>query len=520
MDWRAKRSVSVPAPSPVTRASLGAERRNLFLAHRLSALTMWALPTLVTWALCFYRIGTRQMWQDESSTWWATQLPRADFLRLLGHVDIVLAPYYALMRAWTSCLGDSEAALRAPSALAMGSCAGLVAALGARLGGQGVGLCAGLVFAAVPLTSRYGQEARPYAFAALFAALSTLLLLRWKERPQSHARLAVYCASIAALGLSHLVALSLLVAHAASFLVFEPRTRRVRLAPGPAWRFACGALAGCLVVSPLIVIGATQAAQIRRIPLPPASTENLARALGSAHPLGQLTLAVFLLWAWCAPRASWLLRLWALLPPVLLIVTHPVLHMFRLRYVVFTLPAWALLIALRLDVQAASARLRTALRVVALVVLTTLQWGSHVKLRGSNACAASDFRSAARMIAAEAEPADAIAFGGAAGGLRHARLALAYELRSGPFLRDIFSQVSMREQASFSARECADPGACLGDDVTRLWLVTTASPSKLFEDMPEARTRLLGEEFRVAHVRKYWRGTLALLIRKAPAPRG
>src|SRR5687767_10283070 len=74
--------------------------------QRLSALTVWVPPVLVTWALCFYRIGSSQMWQDENSTWWATQLPRPDFFRLLGRVDTVLAPYYALMRAWTSCFGD------------------------------------------------------------------------------------------------------------------------------------------------------------------------------------------------------------------------------------------------------------------------------------------------------------------------------------------------------------------------------------------------------------------------------
>jgi mannosyltransferase len=429
---------------------------------------------------------------------------------------MVLAPYYVLMRAWTRCFGDSEAALRAPSALAMGACAGVVAAVGARLTGQQIGLRAGLLFASVPLVSRYGQEARPYAFAALFAALSTLLLLRWKERPQARG-LVAYAAAIAGLGLSHLIALSLLAAHAASFLSIEPGARRVRvdtrLSPG----FVCAALAGCLVVLPLVLIGATQAAQIRAIDLPPANTENLARALGSAHPCGQLAMVALLSWAWCAPRGSWLVRLWALLPLVFLFVTHPFLHMFRLRYLVFTLPAWALLVALRLAVRSASARMHRLITLGIVVALGTLQWSSHAKLRSENARPASDFRGAARVVIAHAQAADAIAFGGAAGGLRRARLALAYELREGPYVRDLFSQSSMREEALFSAREWADASACLGDQVTRVWLVTTAPASKLFEGMPAARASLFRREFEVVQIRSSWRATTALLIhRKSP----
>jgi mannosyltransferase len=500
----------------LTQAALDTETRPPPSLPRRSTLTTWLLPVLATWAMCSFRIGARQLWHDESSTWWVTQLSHADFVQLLRRVDMVMAPYYVLMRAWTQCFGDSEAALRAPSALAMGGCAGLVAAIGSRLGGGEVGLRAGLVFACVPLVSRYGQEARPYAFAALFAALSTLLLLRWKERPHARGQLLAYGASIVALGLSHLVALSLLAAHAASFLTIEPRARRLQLDWRPFRTFVCGALGGCLLVLPLVVIGATQAAQVREIALPQANTENLARALGSTHPLGQLALVALVAWAWCTPRATWLVRLWALLPVVLLTATHPVFHMFRLRYLVFTLGAWALLIALRLDLQQASVRVRSAITSGVVVALVTLQWSSHAKLRRENARVASDFRGAASVIIDEAQATDAIAFGGKAGGLRRARLALAYELRGGPFVRDVFSQASMREEASFSARECADPSACLGNDVTRVWLVTTAPASRLFEGMPATRASLLTREFEVVQVHTSWRTTTALLIRKQP----
>src|SRR4051794_8372831 len=92
-----------PAPSPGQRSL------------QTDATTV-AVPALLTWALCFFRLGVSQLWRDEESTWWAARLPWEDFVRLLGNLDAVLAPYYLFMRGWVGLFGDSESALRAPSA--------------------------------------------------------------------------------------------------------------------------------------------------------------------------------------------------------------------------------------------------------------------------------------------------------------------------------------------------------------------------------------------------------------------
>lgn len=212
----------------------------------------------MAWALCTWGIGLSQFRGDELCTWWAATLPDEGFARLIEHVDAVLAPYYRFMRGWIGLFGASEGAMRAPSAVAMGLCAGVVAALGARLFNARVGLRAGLVFALFPVVSRYGQEARPYAFAALFAALSTLLLLRLTQEPRSAGRAAAYAGALTALGLSHLVALLILPAHAACFVRLTWSRPRVRVQ----WRgFATFALAvstsvGCVLG--LVVVGAHQ----------------------------------------------------------------------------------------------------------------------------------------------------------------------------------------------------------------------------------------------------------------------
>jgi mannosyltransferase len=128
-------------------------------------------------------------------------------MKLLGNVDAVVAPYYLVLRLWIDCFGDSETSLRLPSALAMAATAALVAVLGRRLFDTGVGLTAGLIFAGLPSVTRYGQEARPYAFAVGFATLATLLLLRAMERP-TWRRWIWYGGGLILAGLVHIVTLT------------------------------------------------------------------------------------------------------------------------------------------------------------------------------------------------------------------------------------------------------------------------------------------------------------------------
>ncbi|MGW0502707.1 glycosyltransferase family 39 protein [Micromonospora sp. NPDC003241] len=190
---------------------------------RLRALPVWLLPAGLTLLVTLAGLDSAQPWRDELATWSAATRPATDLLRLSGTIDAAAAPYYLLVHAWTAVAGDSVAALRLPSALAMAVAAGLTAALGRRLWDARVGTLAGLLFAVLPSTSRYGQEARPYALATALAVLSTLLLVDALHRPGPR-RWAGYAVATAALGLTHLVALTLLAAHAVAVLTAAPRT--------------------------------------------------------------------------------------------------------------------------------------------------------------------------------------------------------------------------------------------------------------------------------------------------------
>lgn len=191
---------------------------------------VWAVPGLLTLAVTLVGIGNAQLWRDELGTWSAATRPVPDLVRLTRAIDAATGPYYLLMHGWTALAGTSPTALRLPSALAMAAAAALTARLGARLVGDRAGLLAGLLFAVLPATSRYGQEARPYALATLLAVLATLLLVEALRRP-SRRRWAGYAVAVAALGLCHLVALTLLAAHAVAVLLTAARATHPRQPP-------------------------------------------------------------------------------------------------------------------------------------------------------------------------------------------------------------------------------------------------------------------------------------------------
>src|SRR5438477_5595065 len=262
-------SVATELARPADAAPAGTPRARAF----------WACPVLLALALAAWGLGTPALWADELATWGAVRLGWAELFRLVGHVDAVVAPYYVVEKLWTAVAGTSPVALRLPSVVAMAVAAGLVAVLGARLAGRRVGLVAGLVFAAVPATSRFAQEARPYAFVVLLAVLATLLLVRFVERPGVRTGLP-YALTVALLGAFHLVGLLLLGAHAVA--------ARGRFAAWAVWA-GCGAAP----VLSLFWLGYRQSRQVSWIP--PAHLHVILAAPGDIFVSGEVAGALVLL---------------------------------------------------------------------------------------------------------------------------------------------------------------------------------------------------------------------------------
>lgn len=477
-------------------------------------LTLAAVPFVVTLVVTLIGIGERQLWRDEHATWWASSLSLADLRRLTETVDVVLLPYYVLMHGWIAVFGDSEVALRLPSALCMAGAAAVTALVGRRLFDATTGLFAGLLLAGVPAVSRYGQEARPYAMTMLASVAAILLLLRALQRPSAWRWLG-YSLAVAWVAASHLVALMALAAHLVAVLAAAraDRERRRRILIG--WAAAAGA--ALLVCAPLALVGRGQDGQIGWIPDPvwervqqfPAEVFVGAAAAGFFLVLGLAALAGM---AFGARGVAALLAVWALLPPVLAYYTFHEFSFFYPRYLLFTVPAWVLAAAYALRRLAGaddSRRAAAAVLAATLAGLTFASWGEQTRIRGDGIQEEFGFRAAAAFIRAHERPGDAVVFAG----YRYAFRGFRYEWRDLPDdrrPREVLTAAEPGRSWSWSLRDCPDPAACLAG-TTRIWLVSTDPQGPPLSTLPPGQRPAIEARYDVAGQTGFHRVTVAEL---------
>ncbi len=463
---------------------------------------VWVGPTVLTLAVAVTGVSRAQLWRDELATWSAATRPVGDLVRLAGTIDAATGPYYLLMHGWIALFGDSTTALRLPSVLAMAAAAGLTARLGERLVDARVGLLAGLLFAVLPGTSRYAQEARPYALATVLAVLATLLLVEALRRP-SWARWAGYAAAVAGLGLTHLIALTLLAAHAVAVLLVQWRTPAAagrggerRAGRHVLWRWLVALLPAVLLVSPLVL--AARGQRSRQLDwVDPARLADLAALPGGvaqSGAVGGLLLGLAALGAGRLGRRALLPAACVLLPVLLVFAAGLVVPLWVPRYLVFTVPFGCLLAGAAL----AGVRLAPALAVVALAGLLGLP--DQAGLRHTHEWPRSapvDYRGAARVIADHEQPGDVIVFSPRDSWL-FLDLGTAYHLGSRQ-PRDVLVVRDQRQRADLWANECDRPAECLAG-ARRVWLVVAGRRSDPVAAVPGAKGAALRDGFTVRQV--------------------
>ncbi|MCX4746836.1 glycosyltransferase family 39 protein [Kitasatospora sp. NBC_01287] len=512
-----------PAPAATPPAGSRRDRRRAERRDRaggpLSAALLVALPAAAALASCLHDIGERQMWRDEQASWWASTLSIGDLSKLIHNVDIVLLPYYLFLHGWIDLFGDSPTALRVPSAIAMAVAAGWLALLGRRLFTPATGLLAGLLLAVLPSTTRYGQEARPYAFAVLVAIASTHLLVRALDRPSLKSWVG-YAVTIPLLGWTHLVTLSVLAGHLAAVLT---RTRRADLVPR--WAFTAAVLAGGSLTVPMVLQGRSQSAQIAWNKTGPADLKAYPDTLFLSWHVGLAVLAVGLLGLLAARRHAALLAAWALLPPLVTFATASWLHLFLNRYLLFTLPAWTLLAAAAvcrvggpLTSGAAPALPRRLLSwVLVAAAVAGLGWTAWPGIRATHQDLAGepDYNRLTRIMLHDQQPGDGIVYSGTL----QERMSMAYELRdvrTAP--KDILLQKSAAEIGLYSAQECDDPDACAAN-TNRIWLVATGPAADPLAALPPQTAQVLRSQFQTTRTDSLPWVRLVLLSRVHPSRR-
>lgn len=480
---------------------------------------VWLPPALLTLAVTVTGLGSAQLWRDELATWSAATRSPTDLARLADTIDAATGPYYLLMHIWTRIVGDSTVALRVPAVLAMTVAAGLLAVLGARLVDRRTGLFAGLVFAVLPGTSRYGQEARPYALATMLAVLATVLLVTALRRP-SWARWAGYAVAVTALGLVHLIALTLLAAHALVVVLAwwrgpadagvgtrdHPTAERDRRV----WRWVVAVVPVVLLAGPLLVKARTQQSrQLNWVGL--ARLDDLTALPGGvaqSSVVGGLLLGVAALGAARLGCRALLPVSAVLLPVLLLFAAGAVVPLWVPRYLVFVVPFACLLAGAALAAVAAPAAL------VVVVLAGLLGLPDQAALRRTHEWprnAPVDYAGAARVIGDGQRPGDAVVYSP-----RHSwlflDLGIEYHLHDPP--RDVLVTEDEARRGDLWAAECPQPAQCLAG-TPRVWLVVTGRHTDPLAAVPGAKGDALRAQFTVTQVWPRPGLTVALLTRPA-----
>ena len=490
------------------------------------AFLTWAAPAVVAAVLGLVGVGGPQLWRDEFATWSATTRTLPQLWGMLHNTDAVLGVYYLGLHLWMAVFGDTATAMRLPSVIAMVIAAGVVGLIGRRLGGNVAGLASGLVFALIPSVSRYAQEARPYAFATLFAALATLLFLRAMERP-GWARWAIYAVVLAAAGAANLIALSVVAGHLVILLWdFLQRTVRVggdgtpesgrripgaRIAPEGTpllliWRFCVSVVVGAILVSPLVVEGhSQQASQIGGYTKPGVAElvgvsgglwQELFSSVPAAVVIMLLAVAALVTASDARRRTNAAYALAFAIGPVVAVwlISRGPFSYWMFRYMLFSIFGWALGAGLCIAYLAerakntrlarltrgVSPRFAVAAVLIAVVGLVGIHDQMAVRQNESHNLWAypeepsngepADYQAAAAVIAANERPGDAIAFQISDDNHYQVNTAMEYYL-GGKLPTTVFQAQTQVQNNSLQPSDCdSDPSSCI-NGTPRIWVV-------------------------------------------------
>lgn len=461
------------------------------------------IPGLTGLLAGLWGIGSPSFWRDEAATLEVARFSFHDTFNVLSHVDAVHGAYYLFMHVVVGCLGGSEAATRLPSVLAAGAAAAGTAALGRRLAGPLTGLAAGLIVALSPTVTRYAQEARSYAIVMALAVLATYLFVRALDMRTRRA-FAAYAIALAAVGLVHGFALLLLPAHA---LVLWRQDRVI------VRRWVVGAGAALVVVAPLFAVDQTQSRAISWIAAPtPADLGHLVESFAGSVWLipPVLVLIGFGLWRRRSPNTPVDLRLlavgWALVPPLLLIGVSLIQPVYIFRYVLFCVPALALLVAAGLT------RLPRWAAVMVGVLLVVLSIPQQVAVRGQ-ATREDDLHRLAVILRSHERAADAVVY--CRGSYRHIAAAYPDAFTS---LRDVGLRTPAAEAGNLNGVEVKYPELSLRlKTIDRVWFIRSAGCATSGTGDGAAKLRLLRQsgDFRLTGTWSYRGGDAYLYERRA-----
>ena len=141
-------------------------------SRRFALTGLWIVLALAT-ALRFYGLDIQSLWLDELATWAISNYPTLGEAIQQGVRSDVHPPAYQILIFWVERhVGETEKALRLPSAVAGVAAVVMIYLVGVRLYAWREGLLAAALLAVSWTPVYYSQEARPYAFLLLFSLVT------------------------------------------------------------------------------------------------------------------------------------------------------------------------------------------------------------------------------------------------------------------------------------------------------------------------------------------------------------
>lgn len=434
----------------------------------LLARTYWVWPALLTALVVRYQIARPPLWRDEFATWSAARRPWGELFDLVGHIDAAAAPYYLMMHVWIGVFGESPMSLRMPSLIFMAGAAAVTTLLARRLFGTLAGVTAGVLFAAVPMVSRYGQEARPYAAATLFAVLATWLLVRALDRP-TWGRWTGYALAVVGVGLFHILSLLVVAGHTAAVLLAWRRDgERTALRWVPAI-----AAAGAVLAGPVLFAQTQQSHQLDWVGTPaiadlltwPGGTLMSTAVAGALFVLG--TVGAFVAGRWAAVLAGTVIA-----SSLLLFVGGLITHLWVLRYLNFTVPLVCVAAAAGIARISLTGVRRVALVTTLVLLIATIGLQDQDDLRASHdgGPGGPDYRKPTNVVVANQQPGDGIVYG-KRNGWWFLDIGFDYFAPDSKTPRDALLKEDAEDLGTFWASQCDAPEICL-TGIKRLWVFT------------------------------------------------
>ena len=377
--------------------------------------------------------GVPSYWGDEAASVLSAGRSLPSLLQLLTHVDAVHGVYYLFLHFWMGLVGTSEAAVRFPSAVAIGLAAAGTVSLGRRLFGMRLGVIAGILFAILPQVTRMGMEARSYAFAMAAAVWLTVWFVSLVRRGERRRRVWVlYGVATAASVYLFLYLALLLVVHAVALIAFRVDRSIIR-------RWLQATVIALVCAAPILFAALAQRGQIKFLAHRDYATA-VSVFVGQWFSTPAFAIVAWLLLAigigtsFSRTRrrdlpATVVVLVWFAAPTALLLAGNAWLSpMYNLRYLAFCTPAVAMLMALgveRITDLAHDPRWRRAAVAALLVALVAVAAPRYLAQRGPyGKDGGSDLRQTADVIASHAASGDAIIFDSAVKPSRKPRLAI------------------------------------------------------------------------------------------------